>query len=160
MNNIFLSQPDPLLANNTPYRYQDYTQPGTPQYVQMQEFMNAQQKDWVYELDSLVKTLDEATIFELNSSSEYNELSASLQHHIQEEIVAMVKTKLNSNHEVVDNIRKQLEIIKKVKESTQNAQRKNLADLNDYMTNYSHLTFDEYRSLKTKPVETIQTENK
>lgn len=148
MNNIYLNNPDPLLSNRGNYQFQEYQQTQPQNYYQMQEFLRGG-KDWVAELDTLTKTLDQETICNLNNNQEYSELASLLQQSIQEEIVGIVKLKLNGNRDVVDNIKKQISLIKRIKEQTTEDQRKSMSELSDYMKNYSHLTFDEYKNIKT-----------
>ena len=41
-----------------------------------------------------------------------------------------------------------MEIIKSAKDAVDTEQRKNLNEINDYVKNYSNITFDEYRRIK------------
>ena len=130
--------------------------------MQMQNMPNPQQpiaQDWLSDLDNAMKGLDNESSDLLNSDSEFVELNTQLQNMIQSEIMGLVKVRLNSYPNAVDNIKKQLDIIKNVKSKVQENERKNMNELNDYMKNYSHLTFDEYRKIKYGEASPI-TENK
>lgn len=60
----------------------------------------------------------------------------------------LVKGKLNSYPIIVDNVKKQMNVIKNISAETKESERQNMSELNDYMKNYSHLTFDEYKKIK------------
>ena len=59
MNNIFLSQPDPLLQNAPIIQQQYYQLPIQQEYVL---------KDWVGELDDISRSLDSNIIESLNQN--------------------------------------------------------------------------------------------
>ena len=52
------------------------------------------------------------------------------------------------NPTIVNNIKRQIELINNAKDNRDAVNRQNLNELNDYMKNYSHLTFDEYKKVK------------
>ena len=70
-----------------------------------------QQKDWIGELDKVMKNLDTSTADMLNSNQEFVALNGQLQGMIQNEIMSLVKIKLNNVPNVTENVKKQLEII-------------------------------------------------
>lgn len=151
MNNIFFNQPDPLLSNLTAYKLPDNNNIQNNQYLyqQLADYANkVTPKDWLGELDNLSKGLDNEVINNLTNNHEYMNLSMSLQSAIQIEVVNMVKSSINTNPEFINNIKRQMEIINETKNANTIEQRKNLSELNDYMKNYSHLTFDQYKHLK------------
>ena len=105
-------------------------------------------RDWIGELDRQMKGLDETTAERLNQDASFVELNSALQVTIQNELMNLVRSRLNVQPEVVDNVKKQMEIIKRTTSKTKEDERKSMSELNDYMKNYSHLSFDEYRKLK------------
>lgn len=109
-----------------------------------------QQKDWIGELDKVMKNLDTSTADMLNSNQEFVALNGQLQGMIQSEIMSLVKIKLNNVSNVTENVKKQLEIIDDTERQIKKVEKQNMAELNDYMQNYSNLTFDEYKKLKNK----------
>lgn len=139
MNNIFLNQPDPLLARENDRSV--YPMSAIRDYL-------AQQHSWIDELDILVKSLNPETIQTLNQNQEYQKLNTEFQGYVNSELMELIRARLNARPDVVENIKKQLDLIKDVKEKVANAERENMNELTDYMKNYSHLTFDEYRKLK------------
>ena len=122
MNNFFL-QPDPLLSQS---------QQPTPVYIQSEQPML---RDWIGELDRQMKGLDETTAERLNQDASFVELNSALQVTIQNELMNLVRSRLNVQPEVVDNVKKQMEIIKRTTSKTKEDERKSMSELNDYMKN-------------------------
>ena len=105
-------------------------------------------KDYLGEIDDIVKDLNEEIILTLNSDVEYLKLNEDLQKMIQEEMMRSVKLKINSNPDAVTKMERLKEIITSVKKKKDEDDRKVMADINDYIKNYSDLTFEEYKQLK------------
>ena len=59
-----------------------------------------------------------------------------------------VRWKINNNPDAVSKIDKMKEIINTAKKEKNDENNRNLMELNDYIKNYSDLTFDEYKRLK------------
>lgn len=137
MNNFFVNQ-DPLLQQNP------YPQPIYLQDMSQQPII----KDWVGELDRMLKGLDQQTSDALNQDQTFVELNTTLQATIQSELMNLIRARLNTQPDIVENVRKQIEMIKKTSNQTKENERKSFNELNDYMKNYSHLSFDEYRKMK------------
>lgn len=114
------------------------------QQQQQQNVVN----DWVGELDKTMKSLDNTAIELLNSNTEFSNLNAQLQSVIQGELINLVKININTNQGAVDNIKKQIEIMNNTTQQVKNDEKQNMNELNDYLKNYSHLTFNEYKRLK------------
>lgn len=151
MNNIYLNQ-DPLLVHKTPdYGYNDIS--SMPSVSQLYSQFNREIpqtiiKDWIGELDNVTKNLEPSVIENLNRNKDFAELRDSLQGMVQEEIMNLVKGRLNGYPIVVDNVKKQINLIKSISSETKEEERQNMNELNDYMKNYSHMTFDEYKRIK------------
>ena len=162
--NIFYHNEDPLLyqrANSPIFQEGQTINPSqmTDVYAnlykqqlfkEMQQQNMPQQKDWIGELDKVMKNLDTSTVEMLNSNQEFVALNGQLQGMVQSEIMSLVKIKLNNIPNATDNIKKQLEIIDNTEKQIKKVEKQNMAELNDYMQNYSNLTFDEYKKLKNK----------
>lgn len=162
-NNFFLSQ-DPLLfqqgyqnpqmvydnadlqkqMNETMAQYKLYQQNHNNNNMNMNQDLT----DYVGDLDKLLHGLTESTIQELNSNDEYVRLNKDLNDIIQTELMENIRWKINSNNNAVQNIKRQKEIIDTINKNIEEEQRRNMNELNDYMKNYSHLTFDEYKRIK------------
>ena len=165
--NIFYHNEDPLLyqRSQTPFFQDGQQQPLNPNqmtdmYAQLykqqlikemqQQNTLPQQKDWIGELDKIMKNLDSSTAEQLNNNQEFVSLNNQLQSMIQGEIMSLVKLKLNNYPTVGDNVKKQIEIIEDTEKKIKKVEKQNMNELNDYIQNYSNLTFDEYKKLKNK----------
>lgn len=175
MSSVFFHNDDPLLRQQpqltlfqTPNNQNVNNVNLSDAYAQMykqQLLMEIQQqnqstnvKDWVGELDSKMKELDTTTADVLIKDKEFSELHNDLQGLIQSELINLVRVKINNNQNAVDNIKRQMEIMKSSSQKIKEEEKQNMSDLNDYIKNYSNLTFDEYKKLKygVKPTETTQ----
>lgn len=92
--------------------------------------------------------MDQTSMESLNSNIEFAQINTWIQQMIQQEIMKGVKAKLNSNPEVVSKINRAKDIIREIKIAQENEDRKSLNELNDYITNYSDMTFNEYKQFK------------
>ena len=106
MNNFFLNQPDPLLQNGM---YENI-----PQSILLQQ-MQSQLKDNIGELDELLKSLNSTTLERLSQDQKFTMLSTEFQNIVQQELLSLVRNKLNMNHTVQNNIKEQLSIIEETK---------------------------------------------
>lgn len=164
MNNFVFSG-DPLLYNqtipnativsDTSYQKPDYkTQLDmlNNQYRALQQSMENQQapKDLLGEIDGLVKSLDSTSLAELSGNNEFVELNNSIQSSIQEEIMKSVKWKINSNPEMISKMSRLKEIVQSTCKARADEEKKSLSELNDYIKNYSDMTFNEYKRLKNE----------
>lgn len=172
---VFYHNDDPLL-HQTMFQTSMFNQQANPSnlsdaYAQMykqQLMMEMQQqqqqplvRDWVGDLDKAMKELDSTTAELLNSDSDFSTLSVQLQSLINMELIDLVKIKINTNEKAVDNIKRQMDIMKNTTQKVKDEEKQNFNDLNDYLKNYSHLTFDEYRKIKNGYVkeESIANDN-
>lgn len=162
---VFYHNDDPLLRQPTFTLFQNNDGGQTPTNVsdtyaqlykqqllmemqQQQQQTMKQPKDWLGDLDNTMKSLDNDTVELLNSNTEFVALNSQLQALIQSELMLLVKIKINNNENAIDNIKKQLDIMNNMSNQVKEQEKQNFNELNDYMKNYSHLTFDEYRKLK------------
>jgi hypothetical protein len=162
MNNFVFSQ-DPLLYSTIMSRqnnqnevemkrqldealiqYQTLTQQQPPQ-VQPQQ---TQTKDYLGEIDNLVSELDEDVVLTLTADAEYLKLQDDLQKMIQEEMLKSIRWKVNANPVAITKMDRLKELIVLAKKNKSDENRKIMADINEYVKNYSDLTFDEYKQLK------------
>ena len=140
MNNFFLNQPDPLLQNGM---YENIPQPILLQQVQQQQF-----KDTIKELDDALKSLSPSMVERLSKDAKFSMLNTDFQNIVQQELLLLVKNKLNMNPKIQSNIQEQLSIIEETKRNIEKEKESSINEMNDYMNNYAHLTFDEYRRMK------------
>ena len=140
MNNFFLNQPDPLLQNGM---YENIPNPILLQQIQPQQF-----KDNVKELDDALKSLSPSMVERLSQDSKFSILNTEFQNIVQQELLLLVRNKLNMNPKIQNNIQEQLSIIEETKRNIEKEKESSINEMNDYMNNYAHLTFDEYRRMK------------
>lgn len=149
-NNIYLNQIDPLLQNTM-----------SRQYIQEPNFVtNPIQytpKDYIGMLDDRLKNLTDTEKSMLMENDVFTTLNETFNALVQREIMNLIRGKLNSDGTVVDNINHQIEIINNVSNKVKNQERQNLSMMNDYITNYSNISFAEYQAMRagTKPIETV-----
>lgn len=139
MNNFYLNQQDPLLAR-------PYEMPNPIIYQQMQDTL----KDTVGELDKSLKSLSPAMMEELQRDTRFATLNAEFQNVVQQELLTLIKNKLNANSTIILNANRQIEIIDDIRRKVESEKEESINEMNDYMKNYSHLTFDEYKKNKNK----------
>jgi hypothetical protein len=162
MNNFVFSSQDPLLytslmarqnpqneaelrqqLNEALIQYQSMNQPPQPQQTQM-----LSEKDYLGEIDRMVSELDEDVILSLTADAEYLKLQDDLQKMIQEEMLKSIRWKINSNPKAINKMERLKELIVIAKKHKSDEDRRIMADINDYVKNYSDLTFEEYKQLK------------
>ena len=139
MNNFFLNQPDPLLHNGM---YENI-----PQSILLQQ-VQPQLKDNIGELDETLKSLSPTSLERLSQNQRFTELNNDFQTIVQQELLSLIRNKLNMNPKIQDNIKEQLNIIGETKRNIEQEKEASINEMNDYMNNYAHLTFDEYRRMK------------
>lgn len=152
-NNFFLNQ-DPLLYHGaTPSQgmddmLQQRINDTVLQYNMLQQKRMDIKDDLIGKLNELTRGLNAETINVLNNNIEYARLNGELQSIIQDEILSNIKWRINSNPTAVKNIQRQMEMIDDAKHAIDDEQRRNINELNDYVKNYSNITFDEYKRIK------------
>lgn len=107
-----------------------------------------QQKDVLGEFDKKLKSLDANTLEMLSNNAEYVDLNNVLQQLIQEELIQSIRWKINSNQTAVQKISRMQDIISEVTREAELEEKRNMYELNDYIKNYSNITFDEYKKIK------------
>ena len=168
MNNFVFSGGDPLLYGGmtSPVSYQQASDiemqrrldSAYNQYQTMQqEFDNRQKaykelqtKDHLGELDDMMAEMSEETNELLQTNPEFVKLNTIIQAAIQSEIVKSIKWKVNGNAETVKCIEAMKDILKQAKKEKEIQERQNIAEINDYMKNYSNMSFDDYKKIKNK----------
>lgn len=165
MNNFVFSQ-DPLLYQNIgqvmksqpDYDPRQQFDMALAQYQQMQQALNNKQqnpqdangKDYLGELDDMMKELDESLVAKLNENEEFVGINNQIQTMIQAEIMKGVKWKINGNPEAISKIDSLKNIIRNAKKEQAAEEKKNMMELNDYLNHYSSMSFDDYKRIKTQ----------
>lgn len=167
MNNFVFSGSDPLLYNTMASNVQRQMPPemdvrqqldnALAQYQQAQQNLLAkqppqqpekEQKDYLGELDEMVKELDEEVMGRLQANEEFITLNAEIQQMIQNEIMKSVRWKINSNPDAISKIETLKKTIKTAQKEQQAEEKRSMMELNDYITNYSSMSFDDYKRIK------------
>ena len=158
MNNFGFNQ-DPLLfqsiipkqtqsfQENNDLR-QQYDAVITQYQALQQKIPQAPTKDYLGELDTMTREMDPDIVEKLSQDADYTRINAELQYLIQEEILKSLRLKINNNPEDVSRIDKMKDIINAAKKEKNDENNRNMMELNDYIKNFSDLTFDEYKRLK------------
>ena len=159
MNNFVFGSTDPLLYNTIVPKGPEYVPENDikrqldnvmQQYQQLQQVKQTEStKDWVGEFDRTLKGLDPDVANLLMEDQEFTQLNSIVQQDIQNEIMVSIKWKLNSRQETVQRIRRMMDIIDTYNKDKANEDKKNLAELTDYIQNYSDMTFNEYKQMKS-----------
>ena len=123
--------------------YENIPNPLLLQQIQPQQF-----KDNVKELDDALKSLSPSMVERLSQDSKFSVLNTEFQNIVQQELLLLVRNKLNMNPKIQNNIQEQLSIIEETKRNIEKEKESSINEMNDYMNNYAHLTFDEYRRMK------------
>ena len=162
MNNFVFSQ-DPVLFQSTipmQTQFSDVSEmkkqfdASVAQYQAMQQqFPQIQQSknpqiDYLGELDNLTKNIDSDVAESLSVNVDYLRINSELQAMIQEEMIKNVKWSINNNPEAINKMTSLRDMILSTKKEKNDENSRNLMELNDYIKNYSDLTFDEYKRLK------------
>ena len=141
MNNFFLNQTDPLLHNGM---YENMPNP-----IVLQQMQQSHYKDIMKELYEALKSLSPSMVERLSQNQKFSTLNTEFQNIVQQELLSLVKNKLNANPKIQNNITEQLSIIEETKRNIEQEKEASINEMNDYMNNYAHLTFDEYRRMKS-----------
>ena len=167
MNNFVFGGADPLLYNSMTIPTQRQMPPDVDvrqqldnalaQYQQAQQnLLNRQApqapekevKDYLGELDEMIKEMDDSVMQRLQNNEEFIMLNTEIQQMIQNEIMKSVRWKINQNPEAVSKIDALKKTIKTAQKEQQNEEKKSMIELNDYITNYSSMSFDDYKRIK------------
>lgn len=157
MNN-FVFGSDPLLYSSPVIRPDYISEPDikrqldalSQQYQQLQQSKSAEvpQHDWLGEFDKTLKELEPELVETISSDQEFVQLNTLIQQDIQSEIMNTIKWRLNVNSNVTQRIKRLMDIITYYKQNKVNEDKKNISELNDYIQNYSDMTFNEYKKMK------------
>jgi hypothetical protein len=123
-------------------QYQTLSQAQPPQSTQPQT------KDYLGEIDKMINDLDEDVALALSTDVEYLKVQDDLQKMVQEEMLKSVRWKINANPAAITKMERLKELISAAQKNKIDEDRRVMADINDYIKNYSDLTFEEYKQLK------------
>jgi hypothetical protein len=157
MNN-FVFGTDPLLYSSTMPRQEIMTEPDIrrqldsvmQQYQQLQQSKQSDppQRDWIGEFDKTLENLDPSVAESLLTDEEFVQLNTVVQQDIQNEIMTSIKWKLNGRQDTVQRVQRMMDIIENYNRDKAMEDKRNVAEIADYIQNYSDMTFNEYKKLK------------
>ena len=158
MNNFVFGNTDPLLYGSMMPKQEYVSEPDikrqldviTQQYQQLQQSKASEtpQHDWIGDFDKTLKELEPELVETISMDQEFVQLNALVQQDIQTEIMSSIKWRLNGNSNVTQRVKRLMDIITYYKQNKVNEDKKNISELNDYIQNYSDMTFNEYKKMK------------
>jgi hypothetical protein len=158
MNNFVFGSTDPLLYGSMMPKQEYISEPDikrqldviTQQYQQLQQSKASEtpQHDWIGDFDKALKELEPELVETISTDQEFVQLNALVQQDIQTEIMSSIKWRLNGNSSVTQRVKRLMDIITYYKQNKVNEDKKNISELNDYIQNYSDMTFNEYKKMK------------
>lgn len=125
-NNIFLSSPE-----------------NASMFQQYQQFMQQQQVDTYAQLEKELHSMSDADVAGLSNFKPYNEANNALAILVQGELLKLVRSEINKKPEVINNVISAIKEFKSIKQKEQD-------DFQDYIKNFSDLTYKEYKELKNE----------
>jgi hypothetical protein len=159
MNNFVFGSADPLLYGSAMPRQDYMAEPDIKrqldsvmqQYQQLQQSkqLETPQKDWIGDFDRMLKELDTDVADALMNDTEFTQMNAAIQQDIQNEIMLSIKWKLNTRPDVASRVKRMMEIIDSHNKNKANEDKKQMAEISDYLQNYSDMTFNEYKKMKS-----------
>ena len=115
------------------------------QYNQLQST-----RDYLGELDGMVKGLDSDILSMLQSDETFVKYNSQIQQRIQDEILNTVKWRINNDPGIISAVESLKTIIENTRKQKEENNRQNINEINDYIQNYSDMTFSEYKKLKNE----------
>ena len=111
-------------------------------FQQYQQFMQQQQQvDHYAQLEKELQTMSDADVAGLSNFKPYNEANNALAILVQGELLKLVRSEINKKPELINNVISAIKEFKSLKQKEQD-------DFQDYIKNYSDLTYKEYKELK------------
>lgn len=135
-------QLDSVMAQYQALQQNQQSTPPTPPTTQESA------EDYLGELDNMIKNTDEDILNILQADQEYIQLNTMIQQSIQAAIMHEVKWKINSDKNAVQYINRLKDIIQSAQKEKESEEKRNISEINEYIKNYSDMTFNEYKRLK------------
>lgn len=120
-----------------------YINPDDTLFQKYKEFLNNQQVDHYANLEKELQSLSDSDVSELYNFKPYNEANNALAIFVQGELLKLVRSEINRNPEVINNVISAIKEFKSIKQKEQD-------DFQDYIKNFSDLTYKEYKELKNE----------
>lgn len=148
MNNIFLGN-DPLLTNKD---YISRLEQELSQQKSLYNKMNEQYAptDWYGKMEEEFSKLSPQEQMEINNDGEYINAMGVLNAIIATETINMIRNTLNTSERSVGALKSVTEAIYKYKNRKAEENNKAMSEFQEYMQNYSNMTFAEYKQMKNE----------
>lgn len=158
-NNVFIGNSDPLLGQpsyTTDQEMEAYERQlqHTLQQIKLQKqkiltpTQQSQSPVWD-EIDKFVDEMSDAEVEALNNNPEYQEAQNKVAAIISRENMRLLRPMVEGSKDGKDALDNLLVIAKKIKKSASEEANKNAALMNEYITQYSHLTWQEFIDAKS-----------
>lgn len=146
MNNIFLGN-DPLLSNKD---YISRLEQELSQQKSLYSKMNEQYAptDYYGKMEEAYSKLSPQEQAEINSDEEYVHYMTLLNGFISQETINMIRNTLNSSERSKNVLKCLVEAIDRFHLRKTDENNARMSEFQDYMTNYSNMTFAEYKQMK------------
>ena len=146
MNNFVFG--DPLLYRQIVPQNNELRQQLDNMNTQFNQLQNT--RDYLGELDSIVKGLDSDVLGILQTDETFLKYNSQIQQRIQDEILNTVKWRINNDPGIINAVESLKTIIENARKQKEENNRQNINEINDYIQNYSDMTFSEYKKLKNE----------
>lgn len=100
------------------------------------------------EIDRIVSGLSDQELAVLNNNQEYYDNSVAIQGMVNAEILMLVKSRIEASADGKAILDQQLSFVKRMARTAKEETAKRDAMLREYMTEYSHLTWQEFIDMK------------
>lgn len=149
---IGLPQNDPLLSPGKSLEQMERENEMFQQKLQtFQQMPKAAQRSstpvWD-EIDRIVSGLSDQELAVMNNDREYYDNSMTIQGMVNTEILALVRGRIESSAEGKAVLEQQLAFVRRMAKTAREETAKRDAMLREYMTEYSHLTWQEFIDMK------------
>ena len=146
MNNFVFG--DPLLYRQIVPQNNELRQQLDNMNTQYNQLQNT--RDYLGELDSIVKGLDSDVLGILQTDETFLKYNSQIQQRMQDEILNTVKWRINNDPGIINAVESLKTIIENARKQKEENNRQNINEINDYIQNYSDMTFSEYKKLKNE----------
>lgn len=121
----------------------------------LNKFRNVQQqqeqpnyKDYYLDLEQSYEGLNADDVNNMLQDAEFATLNNTLTNMINQETLKLVRVNLNKNQEAVNIINAMVKKVNEYKSSKAQITDNMMREMNDYLTNYSDISFKQYKELK------------
>lgn len=146
---------DPLFSSGSYYpdrmrQLEEEQKRLTARYEEMKQYSQPPQPPqspiWD-EIDSIVAGMSDSELDYLNHNEDYARSSAAIQGILQREYLNIMRPIVERTQDGKEALQKHLELVKNLRKSAKDAVNKKYSMLEDYMANYSNISFAEYMDM-------------